>query len=152
MTESQFETDFQRRHDAVAELLPWFVNGTLSAEERETVESHLGECLVCRRELEACCEIAEVMLDGAVSHRAEVGLQALHQRIAVAPQPNYAASLPWAAVVILSLVTALCGSLVTQLSDAGNFDAAFETLGSRDQVQNVRQERLARMVFQSGVR
>lgn len=33
------------------EVLPWFLNGTLGAEERRAVEEHLESCEDCRREL-----------------------------------------------------------------------------------------------------
>lgn len=38
-------------HPTVA-LLPWYLNGTLSAAERTAVSAHLQECLSCRTELE----------------------------------------------------------------------------------------------------
>jgi len=38
-------------HDAVQKLMPWFVNGTLSAAEAGRVESHLAECGECREDL-----------------------------------------------------------------------------------------------------
>ena len=38
-------------HDAVKKLMPWFVNGTLSAAEAGRVESHLAECGECREDL-----------------------------------------------------------------------------------------------------
>jgi hypothetical protein len=38
-------------HQAVA-LLPWYLNGTLSAGERTAVSAHLQECPSCRRELD----------------------------------------------------------------------------------------------------
>ena len=37
------------RHEEVHELLPWFVNGTLSDAERARVSAHIDSCLVCRR-------------------------------------------------------------------------------------------------------
>jgi anti-sigma factor RsiW len=39
-------------HEEVQQLLPWFVTGTLSAEDRELAEAHLAECAECRAELE----------------------------------------------------------------------------------------------------
>lgn len=36
-------------HQRVAELMPWFVNETLTDTERELVERHIRECLPCRR-------------------------------------------------------------------------------------------------------
>ena len=49
-------------HRATQDLLPWYLNGTLEAEERTRVETHLAACLVCRRELEA-----QRALQGALS-------------------------------------------------------------------------------------
>jgi len=39
------------RHSRAFELLPWLVNGSLRAEERDTVEQHVHSCLACHREL-----------------------------------------------------------------------------------------------------
>jgi Putative zinc-finger len=38
-------------HSRAFELLPWLVNGSLGAEERELVEQHVRSCLACHREL-----------------------------------------------------------------------------------------------------
>jgi len=38
-------------HTRAFELLPWLVNGSLGAEERDIVEQHVGSCLACHREL-----------------------------------------------------------------------------------------------------
>jgi Putative zinc-finger len=38
-------------HERIAELMPWYVNGTLSDEEHAGVEKHLNECLPCRAAL-----------------------------------------------------------------------------------------------------
>lgn len=40
-------------HRTTLELLPWYLNGTLTGGERAQVEAHLSACLPCRRELEA---------------------------------------------------------------------------------------------------
>ena len=54
-------------HDAVQQLLPWHVNGTLSAEETVRVEAHLAECEECRHDLacerELAREVALLPLD-----------------------------------------------------------------------------------------
>lgn len=42
------EDFLQARHAAVDELLPWYVNGTLSAGEHARVRRHLDECGTCR--------------------------------------------------------------------------------------------------------
>ena len=38
-------------HSRAFELLPWLVNGSLGAEERDNVEQHVRSCLACHREL-----------------------------------------------------------------------------------------------------
>ena len=44
-------TDDVMSHEESIELLPWLVNGSLSASERGAVEAHAESCIVCRREL-----------------------------------------------------------------------------------------------------
>jgi len=39
-------------HTKVTELLPWYVNGTLSDHQRAEIDRHLGECLTCRAALQ----------------------------------------------------------------------------------------------------
>ncbi|HEX6899273.1 MAG TPA: zf-HC2 domain-containing protein [Thermoanaerobaculia bacterium] len=53
--------DRERVHRRVWELLPWHVNGTLSHQERERVEAHLAECLLCQEEERACRRTAAVV-------------------------------------------------------------------------------------------
>jgi anti-sigma factor RsiW len=38
-------------HARAFELLPWLVNGSLTATERDAVEQHIRACIACRREL-----------------------------------------------------------------------------------------------------
>jgi len=40
------------RHEAIQELLPWYLNDTLEANERDDVKRHLQSCAECRDELE----------------------------------------------------------------------------------------------------
>jgi anti-sigma factor RsiW len=66
-------------HDAVQQLLPWHVNGTLSAEETARVEAHLAECWECRHDLacerELAREVALLPLD------VDEGWQAMAMRL-----------------------------------------------------------------------
>lgn len=48
----------------VAEKLPWLLNGSLEAEERDAVVRHLGTCSDCRRALEDCRSLG----DAAAAH------------------------------------------------------------------------------------
>ncbi|HXO19806.1 MAG TPA: zf-HC2 domain-containing protein [Thermoanaerobaculia bacterium] len=47
----------ERLHERVSELIPWYVNGTLAAAERERVEEHLAQCAGCRGEAAAAREL-----------------------------------------------------------------------------------------------
>ena len=42
----------ERLHQRVAELVPWYVNGSLEPGERDLVARHADECSACRAELE----------------------------------------------------------------------------------------------------
>jgi anti-sigma factor RsiW len=53
MTVTQLFRADDPAHRATEELLPWYVNGTLEADERAELEAHLAQCLRCRRELDA---------------------------------------------------------------------------------------------------
>lgn len=46
-----------------AELLPWYLNGTLAADERGEVEDHLSSCARCRTELHET-ETARILFGG----------------------------------------------------------------------------------------
>jgi hypothetical protein len=50
-------------HQQVWDLLPWYVNRTLSAQETLEVQNHLAECPSCRAGLIRCRATAEVVRD-----------------------------------------------------------------------------------------
>lgn len=50
----------QKNHEPVWELLPWYVNGTLSAHEAALVEGHLPHCAACQQEAKRCGNLAAV--------------------------------------------------------------------------------------------
>lgn len=45
-------------HAGIAELIPWYVKGTLSPGERQTVDRHLENCQRCRQTLAECETLA----------------------------------------------------------------------------------------------
>jgi len=49
------------RHRHVADLVPWYVNGTLADGERDAVTAHLSGCPACREELARCRTLAAVV-------------------------------------------------------------------------------------------
>ena len=69
-------------HDDIWESLPWLVNGTLSAADRQRAGAHLQTCDACREEFAAQQQIHQAMAadDGALQMPA-AGLQRLRTRI-----------------------------------------------------------------------
>lgn len=58
MSESETDAGPIGSHQQIYELIPWYVNDTLSAQEVEAVEAHLATCSTCRTELDRCRQIA----------------------------------------------------------------------------------------------
>ena len=67
-------------HKQVQGVLPWYVNGTLDAEEVAAVEAHLSDCAECRAELES-----ERALGQQIASLPEHGWATLHSRLESAP-------------------------------------------------------------------
>ncbi|BCL78926.1 zf-HC2 domain-containing protein [Ktedonobacteria bacterium brp13] len=87
------EHHFFRSHCPMDQL-KWFVNQTLSAEERVTVEAHLTECAACRAEVAVWTELRQVMRGVSVrtpEPRADLFMQ-IEQQLDVLPSP---APLAW---------------------------------------------------------
>jgi anti-sigma factor RsiW len=76
-------------HDRTQGLLPWYVNGTLDAVEREAVDAHLALCEECaadvRRERALAAQIAELGIDS------DHGWEAMRERMTRLP-PRASAS------------------------------------------------------------
>jgi hypothetical protein len=65
-------------HKRVWGLLPWFVNGRLSKEESQTIEDHLSECVLCRRERDVQAKIHDaVRPNDAVAFASEASFRKL---------------------------------------------------------------------------
>lgn len=60
-------------HREIADLIPWYANGTLSGDERAGLEKHLNECLPCRAALRG-----ERRIRGLVRGQDDVPLSAEH--------------------------------------------------------------------------
>jgi anti-sigma factor RsiW len=74
-------------HDAVQELLPWFVTGTLSPAETGRVEGHLADCEACREDLAFERKLAKGV--ASLPLNADDGWQAMKLRMAAEPsQPR----------------------------------------------------------------
>jgi anti-sigma factor RsiW len=55
------------RHEAVWELLPWYVNNTLKDPDRKTVARHISECQMCEEEAARCRTIADAVRGSEVA-------------------------------------------------------------------------------------
>lgn len=75
-----FRTD-DPAHRTTGELLPWYLNGTLAADERQRIEAHLAQCLRCRRELELQRELQAVLAGDEPERAVERALERAHARI-----------------------------------------------------------------------
>jgi anti-sigma factor RsiW len=51
----------ERQHQRISELIPWYVNGTLEAAERQAVEAHAAVCPRCQEELAAAAQLARAI-------------------------------------------------------------------------------------------
>jgi hypothetical protein len=52
-------------HESAVELLPWLANGTLDQGERDAVQAHAQNCIICRRELGDLETVARLLGDAA---------------------------------------------------------------------------------------
>ncbi|MGB0908963.1 MAG: anti-sigma factor family protein [Nitrospirales bacterium] len=59
------------------ELLPWFVNGTLSDKERQVVEEHLQYCPLCQQEITLLQKMRTQVKDFPIESPGELGLNRL---------------------------------------------------------------------------
>ena len=50
----------EEHHELAWKLLPWFVNGSLNADEAVSVERHLASCPACRQEVERCRTLSAI--------------------------------------------------------------------------------------------
>jgi hypothetical protein len=73
-------------HNRAFDLLPWLVNGTLDAMERDAVEQHARTCIVCRRELKEQRHLKATVGNQPTIHvSAHAGLAELDRRLDAKP-------------------------------------------------------------------
>ncbi len=58
MTENKLNTTIDAEHSEMEGLIPWYVNGTLSADESAAVEQHMAVCEQCQSEALRCQSLA----------------------------------------------------------------------------------------------
>jgi hypothetical protein len=105
----RFFTSEDPVHRRAAELLPWYVNATLSGDERAGVEHHLSECVICRDELAALRTLRAAIAqeDPAIEHslaRMRARAEALEAGLSVrwwrAVMRNWRDARPWLRAVV----------------------------------------------------
>jgi Putative zinc-finger len=93
-------------HEAVAALIPWYVNDTLGEHERKRVDAHAGVCAVCREDLAVDQRIfAGIDAQPALDYVPVASLKRLRARLdaahaeKISPQPAQAeparGRMPW---------------------------------------------------------
>lgn len=113
-------TDNGKNDEALNLLLPWYVNGTLEAEERRQVEAYLERSSHARDEVELLRALRRQVKDERIENSpGELGLQRLKREIKQAtPQQGGTDSLSGRTVVVASfwrpLAVAACLAVVIQ--------------------------------------
>lgn len=143
-------------HEEAARLLPWLVNGTLAAEERERMERHVRDCLACRSELreqQALRELLQRHPDAYTS--AEAGFATLSQRLQARGPRRFARAprrlLSWsrgagALAVASAAAVALAVALWVGLRGPTEPGPAYRTLSAARQEEGLRLD----LVFSAG--
>lgn len=127
-------------HDAIVELLPWYVVGTLPPEDAKRVRAHLGTCARCRaqcnweRRFARACSRAD---DLRATGETEAGVDALGERARAADGGrDTATGAPDAAAGLAALLPRLGtrgprGRLVSWLRRRVRFAARIRTIDPR---------------------
>src|SRR5438067_657226 len=133
---------FGDAHSDTEVLLPWFVNGTLDADEHQRVLLHLGECAHCRsEEQELRAFHAEYAADDTAADPTRA-FRRLRATIARAPDPwrvrvlrrwqglvrQPGRWLPWAVGLQVALIAAVGALLV----DTDHRALVYRTLGATE--------------------
>ena len=123
-------------HETAFELLPWYVNGTLSDDERALVESHVNNCVTCRIEerkerglrelvrstetLSLSAEAGFARLDRALNEDSQASVSSRRTLSSFRPLTRIAAS--------IALIMVAAFIISTQLPRAGNDSPEYVTL------------------------
>ena len=140
---------FAETHDTVVRILPWYVNASLVDDERDLVEAHLRECLVCKRELGKLRLLASAVTQRDRDVACENALARLHVRLDKKSKPWH---FPWAAAASMALIVGLVFIASNRVTEGLlDFSAGFQTLGNRPDAVVNRVSRSARIIFRAEV-
>lgn len=144
-------TDLDAIHAGMWDLLPWYVNESLAADEQVDVDAHLSTCLVCRREVALLLALRDAVSTRMLDPQCEAALGRLNARI---DRNNVTQQVfPWAAAAVLVLVTGIAAmiGLNSGLLDDAASKRAYSTLGARTVETLDSQIVTARIVFDHDV-
>jgi hypothetical protein len=110
-------------HRLAQELLPWFVNSTLDADESAQVAAHLAHCSRCQRDAEEQARLRAVSLDAEPRHDVDRGWASLRSRLdareaaqlyqpAARRWPPWKRWLPLAAALQAAVIFGLAATLI----------------------------------------
>lgn len=123
-------------HERAFELLPWLVNDTLAAAEREAVELHVRTCITCRREVKDQQRLLAVLQKHPTVHLSEQNgferlTDALDEGVRPVREPRYAPFMRFGVVTALgvALVVGLLW-LAPQAPRAGGYATLADTSAS----------------------
>jgi hypothetical protein len=135
----------ERMHERTWEMLPWYVNGTLTTAEEKMVESHLASCPRCQNELDDCSAMNAALREAEeqVPSPHPVQLTRLLEKIDALPEPEQlpaiatssawfrsSTTLRWVAAAQLLLLLGLGALFLHQPAATG---ARFVTLSQRSE-------------------
>ncbi len=137
-------------HETVVELLPWFVNGTLSEQETALVEAHVHECVQCfsllqqERRLQGMLSAESPATISSAAH----GFERLQARLGSgASSIGQRAPRRWRRTEGLALAASLAAVAVTvlvwqrlddtQLSPTGEFETLSEPATAESQTVDI---------------
>ncbi len=121
--------EFSPRHRACRKLLPWYVNGTLNADERARVERHLEDCAVCREEVASLEDLQQCVRETSSETEAAVpGFGKVMAQIDAATAPRFRTppAIRWALAAQAAAILVLAAMLIWPTAPASQDD--FRTL------------------------
>lgn len=132
-------------HEKASALLPWYVNGTLAAHQREVLERHLGECLMCRAALHE-----EQRIHGLIQEQEDIPLNATHgignllgqidentnSRKRLIPRPAFAAVAAVAAILLIVPVAMFMQNTPVD-AEQGSFSTLTDSAATENQIDVV---------------
>jgi len=126
-------------HDAVSELLPWYVNDTLDEAERNFVHGHIGTCEDCRENVELLSQVqrgirTESPAPLVPAPRTEALLAALDGR---GPRLANRNRWRWLAAASIAVLVGVTSLLIWPRGEGTDSPARFQTATSPAAIESI---------------